>query len=82
MLITYGGLSADEGLRAQAHPFNQSYLDVDDVAELVGLQVGGQVFNSLLLEGAREHVARSAPVTFRVRHLESSPENETRRVEF
>ena len=50
-----------------------SYLDVDDVAELVGLQVGGQVLDALGLVGAREHVARSAPVTFRVRHLESSP---------
>ena len=74
MLITYGGLGADQILRAPAHAFNESYLDVDDVAELVGLQVGGQVLNALRLVGAREHVAGSATITFGVRHCESGPE--------
>ena len=51
-----------------------SYLDINDIAELVGLQVGGQVLDTLLLVGAREHVSRSASVTIGVHHFESCPE--------
>jgi hypothetical protein len=60
--------------RVQATGLFPSYLDVNDVAELVGLQVGGQVLDALLLVGAREHVAGAASVALRVGHLDSSPE--------
>jgi hypothetical protein len=51
-----------------------SHLDVNDVSQPVGLEVGGQVLDTLLLEGACEHVAGAASVTFRVHHFELSPE--------
>ncbi len=43
-------------------------LDVDDVADLVGAQVGGEVLDALALVGAREHVSRAAAVALGVRH--------------
>ena len=44
------------------------YLDVNNVANLVDLHVGGKWDKTLLAEVTREHVARSAPVTLGVRH--------------
>lgn len=38
-------------------------LDVDDVANLVGLQVGGQVGGAILLEPLLEHVPGTGSVT-------------------
>ncbi len=57
-----------------------SHLDVNDVSQPVGLEVGGQVLDTLLLEGACEHVAGAASVTFRVHHFELSPEKRKQKV--
>lgn len=53
------------------------YLDVNDVSDLVGLQVGGQMLDTLLFVGAREHVASTATVTLRIRHCEALTESRT-----
>lgn len=51
-----------------------AYLDVNDVSDLVGLQVSGQMLDTLLFVGAREHVASTATVTLRIRHFEALTE--------
>ena len=43
-------------------------LDVDNVSDLVGLEIGGQMLHSLLLVPPGEHVPGAATVTFRIRH--------------
>ena len=47
-------------------------LDVDDIANLVGLQVGGKLDgHTMLPEVTGEHVAGASADTIRVRHVES-----------
>jgi hypothetical protein len=47
-------------------------LDVDDIADLVGLQVGGKLDgHTMLPEVTGEHVAGASADTIRVRHVES-----------
>merc|ERR1719215_1798460 len=44
-------------------------LNVNNVTPLVDLQVGGQMFHSLLLVGTREHVSRTTTKSLRIGHL-------------
>ena len=44
-------------------------LNIYDVSSLVCSEVGGQMFNSLLLEGTREHVSRSTTDSRWISHL-------------
>ncbi len=46
-----------------------SYLDVNDVADLVGGEVLVQRQGSVVAEAAREHVPRAAAVAVRVTHF-------------
>ena len=52
--------------------FSSVGFDVDDVADVVRADVGRQSDRTVLLEATLEHVARSRPVTERVRHLEEA----------
>lgn len=47
-----------------------TYLDVNDVSDLVHLHVGGQWDDSALPEGTGEHIPRTSAITFRVCHCE------------
>ena len=43
--------------------------DVDDISDLVGFEIGGQMLDTLLLVAPREHVPGATAVSLGVGHL-------------